>query len=444
MKQFRSTAILLIVAIIFGGYLYFRERGPAAGVGNTVLLRTDPNSIKQVSVNQPNSQLSLMKVGDTWMVKNKTESVPADPDSVKSLLDNLQLVQSGAVVTKPGKLSEYGLNDEQNFIAVDSTAIYFGDSPSFDKNQVYVEVKNGNNTTIALLPTALRDDALKTFANWRDKAALRFDDKNVNQFQISAPNINATFIREKDKDATNWKVTKPVTAKANSGVVQNFLTSLSTTQATNFLEDNPKNLNKWGLAKPQAIVQISTPKGIIELKVGKTVTGGVAAQNSLSKTVFVLPPTTYSVINRALSDWRDKNLLTLETGKVTQMQIAARGKSVTLNVSDAKWTASNPTLDKTLVGNAASDFLVGIQNLQADNFIDAPKADANYGLDHPALKVQLTSSQWQGVKTVELAVRNGKNYAKLSGAGVTSNTVYVMPENVFDTFSGALDHLFGK
>jgi len=444
MKQFRSTAILLIVAIIFGGYLYFRERGPAAGVGNTVLLRTDPDSVKQVSINQPNSQLSLMKVGGTWMVKNKTESVPADPDSVNSLLDNLQLVQSGAVVTKPGKLSEYGLNDADNYIAVDTTAIYFGDSPSFDKSQVYVQVKNGNNTTIALLPTALRDDALKTFANWRDKAALRFDDQKAYQLQISAPNIIATFVAEKNKDTTNWKITKPIIANADSGTVKNFLTSLSIAQASNFLDDNPTDLKKWELEKPQATIQISTPNGVKELKIGKTVAGGNAAQNSLSSAVFVLPTSTYSLINRALSEWRDKDLISLDTGKVTQMQISARGKNVTLNVSGTKWTASNPKLDKTLTGNAASDFLVGIQNLQADNFVDAPKADANYGLDHPSLKVQLTSSQWQGVKTLEMSSYNGKNYAKLSGAGVTSNTVYIMPATVFNAFSDALNHLFGK
>jgi hypothetical protein len=444
MKQFRSTAILFIVAIIFGGYLYFRERGPAAGVGNTVLLRTDPDTVKQVSIIQPNFQLSLVKAGDTWMVTNKTETVPADPDSVNALLDNLQLVQSGSVVTQPEKLREYGLDDSHNYIAVNATAIYFGDSPGFDKNQVYVQVKIGNNTTIALLPTTLRDDALKTFANWRDKAALRFEDQKVNQLQISAPNINATFVAEKNKDSTDWKITKPINAKADSGAVQSFLTSLSSAQASSFLDDNPKDLQKWGLEKPQATVQISTPNGVKELKIGKAVTGGVAAQNSLSKTVFVLPTSIYSLINRAMSKWRDKNLLTLDTGKVTQMQITARGKTVTLNLSGTQWTASNPKLDKTLVGNAASDFLVGIQNLQADNFIDSPKADTAYGFDHPALKVQLTSSQWKGVKTLEMASQNGKNYARLSGTGVTSNMVYVMPTHVFDAFSDALDHLFGK
>ena len=444
MKQFRSTAVLLIVAIIFGGYLYFRERGPAAGVGKTVLLRTDPDSVKQVSISQPNSQLSLIKVGETWMVKNKTESVPADPDGVKSLLDNLQLVQSGSVVTKPGKLSEYGLNDAHNYIAVDATAIYFGNSPSFDKNQVYVQVRSGNNKTIALLPTTLRDDALKTFANWRDKAAIRFDNTKVSQLQINAPNITATFVPKKDKDTTNWKISKPVIAKANAGTVESFLSSLSNAQATDFLDDNPTDLKKWGLTNPQAAVQISTPNGIEELKVGKTVTDGVAAQNSVSNAVFVLPSSIYDLINRNLSDWRDKDLLSLNTGKVTQMQITARGKTVTLDLSSANWTASNSKLDKTLINNAASDLLVGMQNLQAQNFIDAPKSMANYGLDHPSLKVQLRSSQWQGVKTLEMVSHNGKNYARLSGADVTSNTVYVMPAHVFDAFSDALDHLLGK
>ncbi|MEO6908489.1 MAG: DUF4340 domain-containing protein, partial [Abditibacteriaceae bacterium] len=313
MKQFRSTAILLLIAIIFGGYLYFRERGPAAGVGSTVLLRTDSDSTKQISINQPNSQLSLTKVGDTWQVKDNTETVPADPDSVNSLLANLQLVQSGSVVTNPGRLSEYGLNDTHNYIAINSTSIYFGDSPSFDKNQVYVQVKDGRNTTIALLPTALRDDAIKTFANWRDKAALRFDDTTVSQLQISAPNIKATFVGAKDrqKGTTDWKITSPVSAIANSGAVQSFLTSLSTAQTSNFLEDNPKDLNKWGLAKPQASIQISAPKHVFTLIVGKPVTGGNAAQNSLSKTVFVLPSPIYSLINRDLGEWRDKNLLAL-------------------------------------------------------------------------------------------------------------------------------------
>lgn len=444
MKQFRSTLILLLIAIILGGYLYFHERGPAAQVGNTVLLRSDPAKVQQVKISRLNSQLILSRNGTAWQVQDSKRSSPADPDSVKTLLDNLQLVQSGAVVAKPGKLSEYGLNGPQNSIAVNDAVINFGDSPSFDRGKVYAQVKDGNSTTIALLPTILRDDALKTFADWRDKAVLRYDDKKVVQLQISAPRLKATFTRKNGTDHTSWDIVAPVPAKADADAIQNFLTILNTAQTNYFLEDNPQDLRKWGLDKPRAMVQISTPEGIKIVKIGKTVTGGYAAQNSFSSSVFVLPMATFSMINRPLSQWRDKSLLSLDTSKVTQMQISAHGQTVTLHLLGTQWVASNPQLNKMLVGNAASDFLVGLQNLRADDFIDNPSTDANYGLDHPALQVQITSSQWQDLKTVQLSVHNDKNYARLLSPGVTSQTVYVMQAHMFDVFSDALKHLFGK
>jgi len=444
MKQFRSTLILLIVAIVFGGYLYWRERGPAAEAGNTVLLRTDPDAVTQVKISQPNSALTLIQKNGNWQVQNEQKKVPADADSVKTLLDKLQLVQSGAIVNSPGKLSEYGLEGSQNSIAVNNARLIFGDSPSFDNSKVYVQVKDGGKSTIALLPVDLRDDALKTFANWRDKAVLRFDDTKVTQLQIVAPRITATFSSQKKKDETAWKIAAPISAKATSSTVQSFLTSLKNAQTTNFLDDAAKDLRQWKLDKPQATVKVTTPDGIDVLKIGKAVSGGYAAQNSLSKSVFVLPTVTYDLINRALSEWRDKDILALDAAKVTQMKISARGKNITLNLSGSNWIASNVKLDKATVSNAASDMFVGLQGLQAKDFIDAPKSDDTYGLNKPALEVALTSSQWQGIRTIQLATHEGKYYARLQGAGVRGKTVYVLPDQALDAFSGALDHLLGK
>lgn len=220
MKQFRSTLILLVIAIIFGGYLYFHERGPAVEAGNTLLLRTDPAKVQQIKISQPNSQLILSKDSTIWQVQSDKTNVPADPDSVKALLDNLQLVQSGSVVTNPGELSEYGLNGPQNSISVDGAVMSFGNSPSFDKSKVYMQVKEGNSAPIALVPTTLRDDALENFTYWRDKAILRYDDTKVAQLQITAPALKATFMKKKAAGQTAWNIITPMPAKANSSAIQ--------------------------------------------------------------------------------------------------------------------------------------------------------------------------------------------------------------------------------
>jgi hypothetical protein len=449
MKSLRSTIVLLIIAAAIGGYIYFNERGPVVQQGNVALLRVDPESVDTIHLAAaPGKDLTLHRNGDSWQVaQGKAPAVPGDPDAVKTLLDQLQLVQaSEKLPTDAAKLKEYGLDKPHGSLTVNATTIQFGTKPGFDTNHIYALFKDASGTTAALVPAALSDAATKSFDDWRDKALLRIDADKATQVQLQAPAITATFVKEKsakENETASWSVTQPLRANADAGVVTSFLTALPQTKTTKFLEDSPKSTAKWGLDKPVAVVKVTVDGATRELRVGKKVGSDYAAQNSLSPAVFELPSSTYGLLNRPLRDWRDKDVLKIALDDISQVEITARGATRSFTKSGDKWQAAGNTSGNAEAQHqAVLDALLAVQNLRADDFVAKPGPPAAYGLDQPMVQVKLTSSAWSGPKTLRLAAKNHHTYAEVSGAELTTPLLSVLPASALDGFKTSLDVLF--
>src|SRR5690349_7357210 len=119
MKSLQSTLILLMIVGALGAYIWFNERGPIAESGSTVLLRTDPNTLKQVVMDWNGSRVELNKNGAQWMAnQTKTKiNVPADSESVKTLLNDLQLIQTAsALPDDASKRKSYGLEKPASYL----------------------------------------------------------------------------------------------------------------------------------------------------------------------------------------------------------------------------------------------------------------------------------------------------------------------------------------
>src|SRR5215212_7014907 len=134
MKSLRSTLVLLAVVAGLGGYIWFNERGPIAESGATVVLRTDPNRVSQVAMQWHGAPVELQKEGARWMVRQpkKNLTVPADGEAVKSLLNDLQLVQAPSTLPDdPAKRKGFGLDKPASSLEIADTKFEFGTSPPF-------------------------------------------------------------------------------------------------------------------------------------------------------------------------------------------------------------------------------------------------------------------------------------------------------------------------
>lgn len=439
MKSFQSTLILLVIVAVVGGYIWFNERGPIAEQGNTVLLRTDPARVQRVVLTHDEQTVTLQRSGDDWTAQEQakgkepsTPPVPADGDAVKTLLDQLQLLQSATVTAADAaKLKEFGLEKPKNRLTVDGTEVQFGTSPSFDATRVYARIGD----QVALLPNALAEAVSKPFSDWRDKAALRVVADEVQSLRVQAPQVTATFEAgaKTGDEPREWKVTQPVAAPADFGAISGFLSQLSSTQATKFLDETPKDLKSWGLDKPQATIRADEAL----LKIGRKTEGGYAAQNSASPAVFEIPATLFDQANRPLKDWRQKQFVDFKETELSKLEVKARGGVKTLAKQDKKWRVSGGEASDA-VHQAAFDLLLNLQALTAQEFIDQPQAPESYGFDKPALEVSYND------RSIQLGSKGGKVYARLARNGQYAPPVYELAPGTLENFKQSLDTLFEK
>lgn len=164
MKTFRSTLILLLLAVVGGLYIYFNERGAPVEQGAVVLLRAPRQSVQLIKFSPAN--VELRRVGTGWRVQSGRKSAPADPDAVRELLDALELVQSDAPVENAANLKQYGLDETAARLVVDGKSLDLGLSPRFDPSRVYA--RSGDQ--IALVSADLSVMARRSFEGWRARA----------------------------------------------------------------------------------------------------------------------------------------------------------------------------------------------------------------------------------------------------------------------------------
>ena len=266
MKSLRSSLALFIIVALFGAYIYFNERGPIADSGSVVLLRTDPQKITQITLSQDGAPLTLKKEGATWKVQRDKSpvAVPADADAVQNLLNDLQLVQAPQALADDLKTrKDFGLEKPLASLQIADAKLEFGSQPSFDSGKVYTRISSGGKTQVALLPDSLKTAAIRPFADWRDKAVLRIRADEVQNVSVKAPAITANFEKTKSGEegaASEWKVVKPVDAKAESSTIESLLSQMTNTLAPKFFDDNPKSLKEWGLGQTAGANRNLLPK----------------------------------------------------------------------------------------------------------------------------------------------------------------------------------------
>lgn len=454
MKNLVTSLLLFLVVAAVGGWIYFNERGPVAETGSAVLLRTQTEKVRSF-VLEPDAgeRLEFARRKGGWQVHRvgtNSVAVPADEERVEELLESLQLLQSGAVVegAEAEKLKEYGIDRPIGAILLEDAKIEFGNRPYFDPSQIYTRVTNRGAVQIALLPARLSEFLDEPFDVWRDKSALRVAAEDVTELRIQAPAVKAGFKRVFQTDPGEldlWEVTEPVQGRADAEMIQSLLQQFTLSKTPRFLEDNPKNLAKWGLEKPVTTVEVTTNEGKSTLRIGKEVEGGRAAQNSISNVVFTVTDSILGPLAEPLSGWRDRKLVRFSIEDVQRMQVSARGQKTNLLREGELWkretSGKTSASASSVAASAVTDISLGLQKLEAEEFIDTPQPESTYGLEKPVLEVELFSNVWRTPKEIRLSLKDGKVYARVTEEKKDS-PVYRLDSQALESFKLSLDALF--
>ncbi len=272
----RSWTLIIVVAVlgvILGGYFWLtRPRPqPAYTTGARVELSKGDNKnlVRIVLTDRPEGTLTLVKKGDTWT------TVPASPATLDpSNLDDLAysftaLVAERTIDEKPTDLAQYGLKPPRatamgTFADGSVHTLFLGDKTEAG-NTYYLQVKDDPKVYTVWMNNGqhfhwtVNDLRSKTIA-----PAIKYDE--VTYLKVSGHN-GTIEVKEKTPDEQKsfqlgfgrYLMTRPYTylRGLDSEKQDAFIKGPQSITIEGFGEDNPKDLSKYGLARPwgEAVVR---------------------------------------------------------------------------------------------------------------------------------------------------------------------------------------------
>ncbi len=190
-------------------------------------------------------------------------------------------------------------------------------------------------------------------------------------------------------------------------------TSLAQLELNRPLDDNPKDLAAYGLAKPQMEVSFKAGAATGQLAIGdKTPTmGDMYAMKTDEKKVFLISSFQESNFNRKPFDLRDKKILKFDRDKADTLTMTRGTETLELARAGSDWKVVKPVAARSdysgiegLLGRLASS---NMGKLIADNATDLAK----YGLDKPTLTLTIGAGSARTVLLVG-KTENDDMYAK--------------------------------
>jgi len=404
----RSAWSLLASIVVLGGlvgYIYFVDsKKPAAGADTKekVFANVAADTIDALEFKSADGQTSKVeKTGDQWKL---VEPVQADADAgeVSAVTNAIATLDIDRVVDEnPKDLKTYGLDPARVDVAFrvkgqkDARHLLVGDKTTTG-GDLYARLPNQKRV---FLINSYNDTTFNknTFA-LRDKKILKVEADKVDGLEIH----DGANVFQFARSGTDWKIVKPIAARADYGQLQGIVERLTTAQMQSIVSDTDTDLKKYGLDKPATTITITTGGTQTALLLGNTENAVIYAKNSTRPMIFTVAPTVKTDAVKEIGDYRRKDLFDARSFTANRVELHRGADTITLtkkteNGKDT-WTKADGKAADTMKVDA---LLSQLTALRAQSFEPMP----NPALKSPALVATITYDQ-NKTETVSL-VKSG-------------------------------------
>jgi hypothetical protein len=371
-----------------------------------------------------------------WQVKEPGDW-KADQTAVKTLLDGLEKLSFGDVVTESkDKHADMNVADGK------ATRVLAQSGDKQTLADLYLGKNVGGYTMVrlngkdevwqgsGLFPYAVNKEP----SGWRDHTIFDFVAADADKLTVEGAGGKLVVSRvASDKDhkpgeTGRWKIDEatggaPKSAgELDEAQVNGAIQAMSTLHASEFADGKKKD----DVVKAASLTVTVDVKGKAHtLWLGPVAADDVTVAGSDSPTVFTVKKFSLDRIDRKPIDYRDKTLIKAAEPELASVEIRDGGETATLTQGkDGKWTLAKGTADDTKV----KPVVAGFANLQADRFSDEKDASKT-GLAKPTGDVIV---KLKDKKTVELkigaATKDGDYYVQKGG------DVYLVKKYAVDRF----------
>ena len=400
MRGLWSTLALVVVLAGLGAYIYFVDSKRPASTGvegepaRTKVFSVEADKVNEIRLTAKGQTTLLQKTDAGWQMIEPTK-VDADPPEAIGLaqaIANLESVRE--VVDNPSDLKQFGLAEPPIIVEFKAEGGAAGSFKLGNKNATQGEIyalKGGDDTVF--LVSAFQESSFnrEPFA-LRDKKILKFDREKADTLAL----VKGANAIELARSGSDWRVVKPVPSRSDYSAVEGFITRLSSANMSRLVEEDARDLAKYGLDKPAMTVTIGAGSAKTVLEVGKTENDQTYAKDASRPIVFTVDSTLQADLNKNFDDYRKKELFEFRPFYVAKMRAVLDAPAGAKTYELEKVAAAKPgdaeTWKVTRVGGAShtadaaamDDLLNKLVALKAESFVTG---NTKTGLDKPALVV---------------------------------------------------------
>lgn len=385
----RSTIVLLVLVLGLGGFIWFVERKSESTAERKDqarrAFRIDPGSVTFLRIDSTNSNVVCERRQGEWLMTSPV-TARADAGALDRLLESFHSLSRSDVITESEReeldldLAAYGLDQPRARITYGDekrrqTVLVGRDAPLGG----HLYVMEEGHTEIVVTGTNLLASLPSTSVDLRDRRLFAGLPGDVVRLDVRRSDGFLQLIRGKELD---WRIQKPVEARAAVSAVQGFLDTLFGLSVAEFIAETSAGAALYGLDEPMAQLTIISGKGPGEqtLLLGKRVessTNLLYAAVLGVDAVYAVADSVLESLRIRLEDLRDRRLVTLMASEIQHIAIRDDEKQLVLQRNeDGSWNVMEPRQYKADLGRVQL-LLSEWTGARVERFIDnAPVTNA--------------------------------------------------------------------
>jgi hypothetical protein len=385
-----STLALVVIFAALVGYIYFvdSKREPSGTTDREKPFGSlQADDVEEVQIKSADGETTrVQKTDGKWQV---VEPVKADADTseLTSIASSLASFEINRVVDENATdLKQYGLEPARLDVAFRSK-----DQKELRHLEIGEKTPTGSDIyarfpdqkRVFLISSYLDATFNKNTFALRDRRILVFDRNMVDGLELTSGSTKTVLA----KTGSEWRLTSPVSVRADFAAVEGALERLSSTQMQSIVDPEGKDLAKYGLTKPTGTINVKTGGSTATLTLGSTENALLFAKDSSRPLIFTVAPVLKEDVIRTVADFRRKDLFDGRAFTANKAEFKRGDETITLEKSKGKddmdvWKAGGKDVDSA----KADDLLSKVTGLRAASFDDKPQPS----LKSPALTVTLT------------------------------------------------------
>ena len=451
MRGLRSTIALFVVLIGLGAYIYFVTwKQPAQDSGSKlekVFTSVQADQLDELKLKAESGDVTtLKKTSGAWTPVAPVAAAASETDvsSVASALSGLEIER--VIDENPTDVKDYGLETPR--LEIDFKA---GGGQSSGRLIVGSKTPTGasmyarrnDEKRVFLIPEYQNLPLNKSTFDLRDKALIKIERDKIDGLEINVVNVGGSAgpALQLVKAGSEWKLTRPLEARADSGLVDALLGRVETAQIKSVVADNATtaDLKKYGLERPEITVTLHLGGARATLAFGgKAGADALYARDASKPIVVTVDNSLADDARKSAQDYRRKEVFEFRAFNATRAEFIRGSQTIVFERVKGPGEAAPDTWRRVSPNPADADrskvetLLAELADMRATSFLPST---ARTGLDSPALTVVVSFDEGKKQERVGFG-RNGQDVFALvpgqPGAAKTDAEQFIEANKTLD------------